>query len=375
MGGITPFEIVWTEQQIDALKQRLDRPLLPSHDLGGGWDYGADPTEMEAIRRHWIDGYDWRAALAALNRYPQFLIEVEGETIHVVHIRSKAANARPLLLTHGWPGSIFEFWDMADRLIDSGFDLVIPSLPGFGYSGKPAKPIGPRRIAALWNSLMTNALGYDRYLAQGGDWGSAVTSQIGLNHAGHVAGIHLNMLGIVSVAPAQDETERAWMAGTQAAMGQFSGYFAVQSTKPMSLAWLAEGNPLGQAAWIVERFHDWADLRQGTLQSVFGYDRLITNLMLYVMPDSFASSMWIYTGYAQDAPLLLMDGQKVETPTGFLRCPGDALNPTTPRSRIELSYNLMHWTELQAGGHFPAMEQPAQTADDIVAWANKLWPA
>lgn len=374
MGSLTPFEIVWTEQQIDDLKHSLSRASSPSQDLGGGWDYGADPGEMDAIRGYWIERYDWRQALSALNRYPQFLAEVEGETIHVVHIRSKTANARPLLLTHGWPGSIFEFWDIADRLADAGFDLVIPSLPGFGYSGKPKKPIGPRRVAALWDRLMTDVLGYDRYLAQGGDWGSAVTSQIGLNHGDHAVGIHLNMMGIVSVSPAQDETESAWMAQTQAAMGRSSGYFAIQSTKPISLAWLAEGNPLGQAAWIVERFHDWADLRQGTLETVFGYDRLITNLMLYVMPDSFASSMWIYTGYGQDAPLLLKEGQKVEVPTGFLRCPADAINPAPPRSRIELSYNLMHWTELDSGGHFPAMEAPGQTADDIVHWANKVWP-
>ena len=375
MDGLTRFEICWTEQQIDLLERSLDRPLLPSQDLGGGWDYGADPTEVDAVRRYWIEHYDWRGALAALNRYPQFLAEVDGETIHVVHIRSKLANARPLLLTHGWPGSIFEFWDIADRLAGAGFDLVIPSLPGFGYSAKPKKPMGPRRVAALWDRLMTEVLGYDRYLAQGGDWGSAVTSQIGLNHADHVVGIHLNMIGIVSTAPAQNEAETAWMAEAKAAMARSSGYFAIQSTKPISLAWLAEGNPLGQAAWIIERFHDWADLRGGTLESVFGYDRLITNLMLYVMPDSFASSMWIYAGYAQDAPLLLTDGQRVEVPTGFLSCPADAINPAPPRSRIALSYNLTHWTELDRGGHFPAMEVPERMIDDIVAWADKVWPA
>jgi pimeloyl-ACP methyl ester carboxylesterase len=376
------FQIVWPEAKIADVKRRLAAASLPPVPGGDAWSAGSDVAFMERLRAYWLEEFDWQAALDNLNRFPQFTATVDGQLIHFVHVRSESRTPRPLLLTHGWPGSIFEFWDMIEPLAfpsrfggdpDSGFDVVVPSLPGFGYSGKPASPLGPRAIARLWDRLMTEVLGYDRYLAQGGDWGGAVTSQLGVNHADHVAGIHVNMVGILSAAGPQNPAEEEWMARWQEASARYSGYHAVQMTKPLSLAWLAEGNPLGQAAWIIERFHDWADLRFGDLEKTFGLDRLLTNILLYVMPESFASSMWIYAGFARDEPLMLAEGERCQVPTGFLACPGDALNPMAPKSRIELCYNLMHWTELKRGGHFPAMEDPQGVTADVRLWADKLW--
>ncbi|RYY25919.1 MAG: epoxide hydrolase [Sphingomonadales bacterium] len=372
---VQTFRVAWTEGEIDALKRRLaDCPLPPAPD-GAGWALGCDRDFLERFRAHWLNDYDWHAAMADLNRYPQFIAEIDGQAIHFVHLESKTANPRPLILTHGWPGSYYEFWGVIERLSDAGFDLVIPSLPGYGFSGKPSQPIGPTGTAVLWHKLMVNVLGYPEYLAQGGDWGSLVTGQIGLNHAGRgVRGIHLNMAGLRSAEPPQNDAEMAWTqigAGKQQMLG---GYASVQMMKPLSIGWLAAGNPLGQAAWILERFHDWADLREGDIESVFGMDHLITNAMLYVMTDSFASSAWFYHGLIREGRITLKPGERCETPTGFAAFP-DQLQPPPPRSRIDLCFNLMHWSEPAKGGHFAAMEQPAAFAEDIIQWAEKVWPA
>lgn len=370
---VQAFSVAWTEAEIDALKRRVADCQLPPAPEGAGWTLGCDRDFLERFRDYWLNGYDWRAAMADLNRWPQFIAEVDGQAIHFVHVESKVADARPLLLTHGWPGSHYEFWGVIERLSEAGFDLVIPSLPGYAFSGKPKQPIGPKTTATLWDGLM-KMLGYDQYLAQGGDWGALVTGQLGLNHADSVRGIHLNLAGLRSGEPAQNAAETEWMAKAGAAGQRLSGYSAVQMMKPQSLGWLGAGNPLGQAAWILERFHDWADLSAGDLESVFGMDHLVTNVMLYAMTDSFASSLWFYHGLIREGGPMLPAGVRCEVPTGYADFPGDALMPTPPRSRIELCFNLVHWGEPGEGGHFAAMEKPALFADDIIEWAGKVWP-
>jgi pimeloyl-ACP methyl ester carboxylesterase len=371
---VQAFSVAWTESEVDALKRRVaDCPLPPAPE-GAGWALGCDRAFLERFRDHWLTGYDWRAAMADLNRYPQFLAEVDGQAIHFVHVESKAVGARPLLLTHGWPGSHYEFWGVIERLSDAGFDLVIPSLPGYAFSGKPRQPIGPKTTARLWDGLM-KTLGYDQYLAQGGDWGALVTGQLGLNHADSVRGIHVNLAGLRSAEPAQNAAETEWMAKAGAALQRLGGYSQVQMMKPLSLGWLGAGNPLGQAAWILERFHDWADLSAGDLESVFGMDHLVTNVMLYAMTDSFASSLWFYHGLIREGLPMLPAGVRCEVPTGYADFPGDALMPSPPRSRIELCFNLVHWGDPGEGGHFAAMEKPALFANDVIEWAGQVWPA
>lgn len=371
---IRNFTVEWDERAIAAIRTQVTACVLPPAPLGAGWSLGCDQDFLARFRDHWLDGYDWRAALADLNRHPQFVTEIDGQSIHFLHVESGAADARPLLLTHGWPGSYYEFWAVIEPLRAAGFDLVIPSLPGYAHSGKPAQPIGPKGTAALWDRLMREVLGYPAYLAQGGDWGSLVTSQIGLNHPQGVRGIHLNALGLRSTEPPQNDEEQAWMAKAAGAQQLLSGYSAVQMMRPLSLAWLGAGNPLGQAAWILERFHDWSDLSQGDLETVFGLDHLVTNVMLYVMTDSFASSLWFYHGLIREGGINVAAGQKCEVPTGFAAFPGDALMPPPPRSRVDLCFNLVHWTQPSAGGHFAAMEQPKAFAADVIDWAATVWP-
>lgn len=375
------FAIEWSEPAIKAVLDRVAATRLPQLPVSG-WEAGCDPVFLEKFRQHWISAYDWRGAMAELNRYPQFIAEVDGLEIHFLHIRGESAGRRPLLLTHGWPGSHYEFFAVIEELAfpsrfggkaEDAFDLVIPTLPGYGYSGKPAAPIGPRGTAKLWNTLMTEVLGYPHYLAQGGDWGSIVTSFLGADHAGPVRGIHLNMLALRSPLPPEDEAGKQW-AATNAQTGvKVSGYSHLQMTKPNPLAFMAADNPLGQAAWILERFHDWADLGGREVDAVFGMDHLITNIMLYVMPESFVTSLYYYYGFAQEGLANLVT-TRCDTPTAYAAFPGDIIMAPPPRNFAERMYNITRWTPMAHGGHFAAMEQPRLFLNDVRDWGREIWP-
>ena len=376
---MTPFQVEWRESEVTRVLDQVRQCVLPPAPPGSGWTYGCDAAFLERLRRHWTESFDWRAAVERLNRYPQFTARMEDLDIHFVHVRGEGSNRTPLLLTHGWPGSHYEFWQIIEPLAfpsrvggkpQDALDLVIPSLPGFGFSGKPAGPLGQRVTARLWNKLMTEVLGYQHYLAQGGDWGAIVTSWLAVDHRAAVRAIHLNMLGLRSPVPAQNDAEQLWMQKSQAAQLQFGGYSAVQMSKPQSLAWATAHNPIGQAAWIAERFHDWSDLRTREFEQVHPLDELLTHIMLYVMTGSFTSAAWYYVGVVQEGFCMLPPGSRCETPTAYASFPCDALMPPPPRSRVELVYNLTRWTEFSAGGHFAAAENPRDFAADIRAWAR-----
>ena len=373
------FQVQWTRDEIERVIAKVADCRLPSAPAGAGWSLGCDADFLAGLQRYWVEAFDWQACMAVLNRYPQFQVEIDGQLVHFVHVKGEAEGRRPLLLTHGWPGSHFEFWQSIEPLAypsrhggkaEDAYDLVIPSLPGFGFSGKPAGVTSQRQTAALWNKLMTEVLGYPRYRAQGGDWGAIVTSWLGLDHGAHVEAIHLNMLGFRSLVPPRDDAEKAWQARAEGAQRGYSGYAAVQMTKPQSIAWAAADNPMGQAAWILERFHDWADLRKRPFETVFSLDSLLTNILIYVMSGSFTSAAWFYPGVVKDGFTLLPEGKRCEVPTHFLECTGDALSPAPPRSRVELVYNLAGWSSLEEGGHFAAMESPAAFVEDLRLWGR-----
>jgi microsomal epoxide hydrolase len=244
-------------------------------------------------------------------------------------------------------------------------------LPGFGFSSKPARPFGQRATARLFNKLMTEVLGYDRYLAQGGDWGSLVTSALAYDHPANVRAIHLNMLGFRPPGGPQGEAETAWMTSQGAAMDRLGAYFRLQLSKPQSLAWLGAGNPVGQAAWIVERFYDWCDRRQKPFEQVFSLDQMITNAMIYIMTGSFTTGAWYYRALLEQGGVVLQEGQRCETPTSFANFPGEALYNAPPRSWAERAYNITRWSDLPRGGHFAAMEEPDLYVGDVRAWARE----
>jgi len=386
MPEIKPFEVCWSEAAVEAVLDRVRAypwPPVPqvAPEGPGGWAYGCDGAWLKGLCEHWTGAYDWRAAVADLNRFPQFTARVEDFDLHFLHVVGEAGGTRPLLVTHGWPGSHFEFWGVIEKLAfpsrfggqgADAFDLVVPSLPGFGFSSKPARPVGQRTTARQFNTLMTEVLGYRSYLAQGGDWGAMVTSWLGRDHGSSARAIHLNMLGFRPHGGPAGEAELAWAQRQAGAMDIMGAYFRLQVSKPQSLAWLGAGNPVGQAAWIAERFHDWSDLSAKTFDEAYGKDRLLTNIMLYVMTDSFATGAWYYRGLVEEGGLAFQPGERCETPTAFANFPGEPLYQAPPRSFAERAYNIVRWTDMPRGGHFAAMEEPDLFVDEVRAWARAI---
>ncbi|MDA9285851.1 epoxide hydrolase [Pseudomonadales bacterium] len=363
MSDIRPFTIDIPAQQIADLKTRLALTRWPDKETPDDWSQGIPLAYMQEIQDYWLHHYDWPARQAKLNMSPGFLTELDGLDIHFLHIRSPHANARPLLLTHGWPGSIVEFQKVIAPLTDptqhggsadEAFHLVCPTLPGFGFSGKPTTPGWDiAKIATAWNTLMVR-LGYDHYLAQGGDWGAIVTSMIGAQNLGNCQGIHITM----PIVPPDPETmndlselEKSTLAGLKFYQDHDSGYSKQQATRPQTLGYGLADSPIGQAAWIIEKFYQWTDC-DGHPENVISRDELLDNVMLYWLPDAGASSARIYWesfGRTGNDPINL--------PVGCSIFPKEIFK-TSERWAKKRFTNLVHFNVLQKGGHFAALEQP-----------------
>jgi epoxide hydrolase len=368
-----PYAIDVPGAVIEDLKQRLSNTRWPDPIPNTGWDYGADIAYIQELCAYWMDEYDWRKHEAALNAYPQFVSNIDGVDLHYWHVNGRGPNPFPLLLLHGWPGSMFEFHHLIGPLTDpaahggdaaDSFDVVIPALPGFGFSGHPReRGWGPSRMAAAFNELMVSELGYDRYGTQGGDWGGIITGRMGAVHARHIAGMHLNF--VISYRPEGDdspESKAAHAARTDfLAMG--AGYQAIQETKPMSLAAAQTDSPAGLAAWIVEKFRSWSDCG-GDVENVFTKDQLLTNIMFYWAPNSIASAARIY--FEDRVEPGDISQARVEPPVAIAVLPKEIW--PSPRAWCETRYNIQRWTEFAKGGHFAAMERPQELLDDLRAF-------
>ena len=374
----TPFEVSWDDAAVGRVLDRVRAYEFPPAPEGSGWAYGCDAVFLRHLCAYWTSGYDWRGAVRTLNRYPQYIARVAGFDLHYVHVVGEAEGKRPLLLSHGWPGSHYEFWGVIEPLAfpsrhggqaEDAFDLVIPSLPGFGFSEKPRDLVDQRETARLFDALMMDVLGYGRYLAHGGDWGALVTAMLGLEHAGHVRAIHSTMLFPQPAGPPETEAEKAWAEAMQATERALGAYSFLQGSKPQSLAWAAAGNPAGQAAWLVERYHDWSDLRERAFEAVFTRDQLLTTVMIYAMTGAFTTAAWYYAAATAAGTRRLRPGERVEAPTAFAIFP-DPRHPRPPRSLAERGYTVTRWTEMPRGGHFPALEVPDLLVDDLRAWAR-----
>lgn len=373
MPAIRPFRIDVSQSVLEDLAHRLAATRWPGGLPGAGWDYGADPGYIRELCEYWRTGYDWRAQEAALNEHPGFLCEVDGVDLHFWHVRGEREGAFPLLLIHGWPGSMFEFHRLVDPLTHpsrhggnaaDAFDIVVPALPGFGFGGKPQeRGWGITRIANAFDRLMSDELGYPRYGVQGGDWGGIISSKMGSAHAGHVAGVHLNFVfGQPPAEPMPDE-DRALAASLAAFQAAETGYSAVQGTKPLSVAAAQADSPAGLAAWVVEKFRTWSDC-DGNVESAFSKDTLLTNLMFYWAPNSIASAATIYFEARQDR--LGFAYGRVDVPTAVAMFPKEPWHAL--RGWVEPRFNIVRWTEMPRGGHFAALEQPGLLLDDIRAF-------
>ncbi len=371
-----PFSIAVPQATLDDLKQRLAKTRWPEAIPGVGWDYGADTAYIKELCDYWRDGYDWRLHEGHLNRYPQFLCEVDGVDLHYWHVKGKGPNPFPLLMVHGWPGSIFEFYHLIGRLTDpaahggdpaDSFDVVIPALPGYGFGGKPKeRGWGPTRTAAAFDQLMVRELGYERYGTQGGDWGGIITARMGSAHPEHIAGLHLNF--VIGQPPADiPEDQKVFAEAMAAFQRDETGYSLTHSTKPNSLAIAQADSPAGIAAWIVEKFRTWSDC-DGNVESVYTKDQLLTNIMFYWAPNSIGSAANMYYESRRDGGAF--GWAKVTPPVGVAVFPREIYR--SPRSWVEPRYNVVRWTEFQKGGHFAAMERPNELLEDVRAFFRTI---
>jgi epoxide hydrolase len=359
MGQINPFLIAIPDTDLDDLRERLARTRWPEPETVDDWSQGIPLAYTRELADYWAGEYDWRAREAALNRFDHYTTEIDGLDIHFIHQRSPRDDAFPLLITHGWPGSIVEFHKVIEPLTEHGFDVVCPSLPGYGFSGKPSGTgWGVGKVAEAWETLM-GRLGYQRYGAQGGDWGAAVTTQIGRN-GGRCAAIHLNMplgfppAGLDNPTPEEQEALKAFDYYQQ----WDSGYSKQQSTRPQTLGYGLVDSPVGQLAWIIEKFWAWMDC-DGHPENVLTRDELLDNVMLYWLTASGASSARMYW----ESFSFFGGFERVELPTGIAAFPKEILR--APRSWCEAGYNITHWTTMPRGGHFAAFEQPELFVDDV----------
>jgi pimeloyl-ACP methyl ester carboxylesterase len=369
---VTPFRIEASDSELDDLRRRLRGTRWPDRETVDDWSQGIPLAYVQEVCAYWAEKYDWRACEARLNAFPQFRTEIDGCQIHFVHQRSRHENALPLVITHGWPGSIVEFHKVIGPLTDptthggraeDAFHVVCPTLPGYGFSGKPArKGWGVARIADAWSTLMQR-LGYARYVAQGGDWGAMVTTYIGVRDSEHCAAINLNM-PIVAPDPATlgslTPAEQSALAGIQHYQEWDSGYSKQQSTRPQTVGYGLVDSPAGQAAWILEKFWAWTDC-DGHPENVLTRDELLDNVMLYWLPGTAASSARLYWESFRTPPF-----DPVKVPVGCSIFPKEIFRCSRRWAEKRFG-SLLHWNELAKGGHFAAFEQPATYVDEVRA--------
>ena len=372
------YEIHVEEEVLLDLKQRLARTRWPDELPDAEWDYGTNLSYLQQLVRYWQDSYDWRAQERFLNTFPQFTTEIDGIHLHFLHVKGKGTHPVPLLISHGWPGSFFELYKIIGPLSDpasyggdpvDAFDVVVPSLPGYGFSG-PTKERGVTvaRIAEVFASLMQE-LGYRRFAAQGGDWGIYITSMLGRAFADKVVGIHLNMQPSRSVLSQEiiNDAERGWQERRAQLIRDESGYSHMQETRPQTLAYGLNDSPVGLAGWIVEKFRAWSDCH-GEIENVFTKDELLTTIMIYWVTQTINSSTRLYYETAHQHDDIFAG--RAEVPTGVAVFRDDL--PLPPRSLAERLYNIQRWTVMKAGGHFAALEQPQAIVEDIRAFFRPL---
>lgn len=380
--SVEPFKVAVSDDVLADLRARLERTRFPDEVPATGWEYGSNLAYMREVVDYWRTRYDWRANEARINRFAQFRADIDGLGIHFIHEPGRGPNPKPLLLIHGWPGSICEFLDIIPMLTDpaahggdakDSFTVIAPSLPGYGFSDHPrARAMNIQAIAEIFFKLMTDVLGFKRFAVQGGDWGAAVTSRMGEVYARSLYGIHINM---IAIGPAEGRSaaeltpeEKVFLGNMEKFRTNETGYQWIQGTKPQTLAYGLNDSPAGLAAWIIEKFRTWSDCK-GEVESRFSKDQLLTNVMVYWITQTINSSTRLYYE-ARHHPWRLKPGTKIEAPTAVALFPGELLLP--PRHWAERVYNVQRWTEMPRGGHFAAMEEPKLLADDIRAYFRDL---
>jgi pimeloyl-ACP methyl ester carboxylesterase len=377
-----PFTVTVPDAAIADLRERLARTRFPDQAPGEPWAYGTNVEYMRGLVDYWRTGFDWRAQEARLNAFPQYKAALHDIDVHYLHVPGNGPDPCPLLLMHGWPGSVFEFLDVIPRLTDparfggdpaDAFTVVAPSLPGYGLSFRPGqKRFGIEEIADCMADLMTGTLGHRRFAAQGGDWGGITASRMGFAHADRLIGIHLNLLavrrdGMVLDSPTQEE--RRYLDELAHWLKEETGYQWIQGTRPQTLSFGLTDSPAGLAAWIVEKFRAWSDCG-GDVEAAFTRDRLLANISLYWFTGAIGSSFFPYY-FRMHRPWPIPEGRTVDVPTGYCEFPREILR--APQSVAARTYtDIRRWTVMPRGGHFAAMEQPEALAAEVRAFFRPL---
>lgn len=381
MTDIRPFRLDVPDSTLEQIRGRVAN--YPWHEMpdDGGWEYGTNLDYMKDLCAYWVEEYDWRKHEARINHFSHKRATIDGIDLHFIYERGSGPAPKPLIISHGWPGSVAEFLDIIEPLahperfggsIDDAFDVIAPSLPGFGFSGRPSRPMGPRGMARVFNKLMTEVLGYERYLAQGGDWGGAITSWLGFEHAPACQAIHINVLTMRTPDGPQGAEERAWEQSFERDQIMQDGYRTQQATKPQTLSYAMMDSPVGVAAWLVEKFNAWSDTTGDDIESAHDKDSLLTHIMIYLVTRTFNTASWIYYGRREEGGRVLSpEGRRVEVPSAMALFPAEML-AWPPRSYVERLYNVTQWSEMPRGGHFAALEAPDLLIADIRKFARQL---
>ena len=378
---IRDFNINFTEKEISSIYQKIKGyPWNSITDLEG-WEHGTNKTYLKELCEYWINEFDWQKHEVELNKFQNFISNVDGIDIHFIKEKGTSPNSKPLLLMHGWPGSVIEFLHIIEKLAHpekfggnekDSFDVIIPSLPGFGFSGKPNRPIGPRKMAEILNKLMIENLGYKDYMAQGGDWGATIANWIGYDHSKFCKAIHINCLTMRHPNGPQSDEEKNWQIKFDKDQIMQDGYRTQQATKPQSLSYGMVDSPVGIAAWIIEKMYSWSDLKDNKLESVYSKDTLLANIMVYILTKTFDSASWIYFGRREEGGRFFpKDFKRIEIPTAAAIFPAE-MSEWPPRSYVERIFNIKQWTNMPSGGHFAALEKPDLLVNDIRKFSRSL---
>jgi len=377
-----PFRLTVPDEAVADLRARLERTRWPDEPPLAPWSTGTSLAYMKDLARHWASGFDWRAWEAKLNSFRQFTVPLHGIQLHYLHEEGRGPQPMPLLLSHGWPGSVFEFHKLIPMLADparfgadpaDSFTVVAPSLPGYGLSFAPGqKRFSVEDIAEGFASLMTDVLGHARFGAQGGDWGGFISSVLGHRHPARMIGIHLNLLAVrrdPKMIANPTAEEKSFLAELAEWLKEETGYQAIQGTKPQTLAFALTDSPAGLAAWIVEKFRSWTDCA-GHPENAVGRDEMLANISLYWFTGAIGSSFWPYHARLH-GPWPIPAGETVRVPTGYAAFPKEIVRP--PRSLAEKTYtDIRRWSVMEKGGHFAALEQPAALAAEVERFFRPL---
>jgi len=378
---IKSYKVNIAEEVLNNIYKKVQK--YPWHEMpdDGGWSYGTNFDYMKELSNYWVNKYDWKKTEEKINKFQNFKSNIDGIDIHFIYEKGSGTNPKPLLLSHGWPGSIVEFLHIIDKLAhpekfggkeEDAFDVVVPSLPGFGFSGRPSKPIGPRKIASIFNLLMTKILDYKTYIAQGGDFGGAIASWLAYDFPKKCSAIHINILIVRHPEGPQTKEEKEWEERFERDQMKENGYRIQQSTKPQTLSYAMMDSPIGVCAWIIEKMCGWSDIKNEDIESVYSKDVLLSNIMVYLVTKTFNTASWIYYGrVGEGGRFLPKEGLPIKVPTAVALFPKEYLE-WAPRSYVERIYNIQRWTEMPKGGHFAALEQPDLLVKDLIDFAKSL---